>query len=236
MVKIQLDQPLVSFTFDDFPTSAYEVAGRMLENAGARGTYFLSLGLTGKIAPTGQIITTDSLPSILSAGHEVGCHTFDHYPAWETRSADYLASVERNRRAYHLLSPAYQLQTHSFPINFPRPTTKRELLKRFRACRGGGQCHHQNEVDLGNLKSFFIEQSRQDPSQIKTSIDHNMRDRGWLILSTHDVSATPTPYGCTPALFGTLLNWSQASGAKIVTVAQALDIIGAPRLGEPASR
>src|SRR5438067_1641036 len=40
-------EPLISFTFDDFPRSALKTAGRILEEHGIFGTYYGSLGLMG---------------------------------------------------------------------------------------------------------------------------------------------------------------------------------------------
>jgi len=50
-------------------------------------------------------------------------------------------------------------------------------------------------------------------------------ERGWLIFSTHDVSDSPTPYGCTPEMFTRVLDWSLASGAIVLPVAEACDAI-----------
>ena len=46
-------QPLISFTFDDFPRSALTVGGEILERHGARGTYYASLGVMGKYEAAG---------------------------------------------------------------------------------------------------------------------------------------------------------------------------------------
>jgi peptidoglycan/xylan/chitin deacetylase (PgdA/CDA1 family) len=44
-------EPMISFTFDDFPRSALHVAGRILEDHGIAGTYYVSLGLMGTLTP-----------------------------------------------------------------------------------------------------------------------------------------------------------------------------------------
>jgi len=223
---VELEQPLITFTFDDFPRSALHVAGKMLEAEGVAGTYFTSFGLMGKTAPTGQIFLEEDLPLLFAGIHEVGCHTYDHFPAWETPTADYTASVERNAEALKRLAPRpLTFVSHSFPINFPRVATKRWLATRFQGCRAGGQTHNHQRLDFGHINSFFLEQSVHHPEAIREAIDANTKDCGWLIFSTHDVSDTPTRYGCTPSLFADTLKWSLASGAKIVTMAGALATI-----------
>jgi hypothetical protein len=59
-------------------------------------------------------------------------------------------------------------------------------------------------------------------------IDRNRQARGWLVLSTHDVSDTPTPYGCTPDLFERVVRWAADSGARILPVAAALTTLRDP--------
>ena len=39
VVKCEFQRSVVSFTFDDFPRTALEIGGRILEDAGVRGTY-----------------------------------------------------------------------------------------------------------------------------------------------------------------------------------------------------
>src|SRR5450631_1280171 len=75
---IRLQQPLISFTFDDFPRSALLVGGSILNNVGLAATYYASLGLIGKEAPSGQIFVADDLATLFDQGHELGCHTFAH--------------------------------------------------------------------------------------------------------------------------------------------------------------
>src|SRR4051794_20369635 len=71
--------PLISFTFDDFPCSAFRTGGRILKEAGLRGTFYASLGLMGTEAPTGKIFLLDDLRDAAAEGHEIGCHTYGHY-------------------------------------------------------------------------------------------------------------------------------------------------------------
>jgi peptidoglycan/xylan/chitin deacetylase (PgdA/CDA1 family) len=52
------------------------------------------------------------------------------------------------------------------------------------------------------------------------------RRNAWLILFTHDVRETPSPWGCTPAAFERLIDRAVADGFEVVTVAE-----GARRLG-----
>ena len=217
-------RPLVSFTFDDFPRSALHCGGAILHSHGLAGTFFASFGLIGRTAPTGKIFVEDDLIELIEQQHELGCHTFDHFHSWGTAPSEFKASIIRNRAALAAYLPQIRFRTFSYPISVPRPRTKWETGGCFDCCRGGGQDFNEGTVDRAHLKAFFIEQSRSDLSAIVRVIENNARNNGWLIFATHDVSNSPTPFGCTPFLFEEIVNRAIDSGATILPVSEALDI------------
>jgi peptidoglycan/xylan/chitin deacetylase (PgdA/CDA1 family) len=214
--------PVVSFTFDDFPRSALEVGGAILRAHGAAGTYYAALGLLDRDEPVGRICSAADLAEVLAGGHELGCHTFHHHDAWATAPRVFEDSIVRNRQALGDLLPGAAFATMSYPINSPRPDTKRRTGQHFAACRGGGQRTNVGTLDLNYLFAFFLEQARDRPAAIREAIDENRTARGWLIFVTHDVAARPSRYGCTPELFERVLRWSLESGARVLPVARAL--------------
>src|SRR6266566_3501671 len=98
-VAIRNTVPLISFTFDDFPSSALLTGGSILERYAVAGTYYASLGLMGKPSPVGTIFSPEQLEQLLARGHELGCHTFAHCHSWETRPSAFEESIIENRRA-----------------------------------------------------------------------------------------------------------------------------------------
>lgn len=222
--------PAITFTFDDFPRSALSIGGTVLEQGGAKGTYFTSHGLMGQNTPTGEIFQSTDLPEVLARGHELGCHTYDHFPAWTTPTELYESSVRKNAASLANLPRLSPLQTHSFPISYPRPATKRRLGRYFRGCRGGGQTFNVGTLDLNYLNSFFLEQSRDDIGPVERAIAANTAAGGWLIFSTHDIASVPTRFGCTPHFFEAVVRLAAASGARLVPMSTALDLIGVARL------
>ena len=159
---------------------------------------------------------------LTSGRHELGCHTFHHYPAWETAPKTYESSVTQNREAAAALLPREKMICHSYPISYPRPASKRRIARYFAGCRGGGQCINTGAVDLNYLSSFFIEQCHGNLSAIEQIVSVNIRSGGWLIFSTHDVSDHPTRFGCTPAFFEQIVASSVRSGATILPMGTAL--------------
>jgi len=225
---IRLQQPLISFTFDDFPRSALLVGGSILNNVGLAATYYASLGLIGKEAPSGQIFVADDLATLFDQGHELGCHTFAHCDSWETDTETFENSIIENRAALNRLVPGAEFKTFSYPISLPRPRTKAKVASHFLGCRAGGQTFNVGKVDLNQLSAYFLEQSRNDIQSVKNLIDRNRQDGGWLIFATHDISDHPTPFGCTPEFFEQVVRYAMGSGARILPVIRALEVLDAP--------
>src|SRR5438093_12206073 len=103
--------PVISFTFDDFPRSALEQGGSILQEYGLAATYYAALGLMNSDSPVGRIFSEEHLHDLLARGHELGCHTFDHYDAWNTLPKRFEDSVLRNRQALGRFLPGASFAT-----------------------------------------------------------------------------------------------------------------------------
>ena len=227
--------PLVSFTFDDFPRSAFLEAGSILSRHGARGTYYASLGLMGKQSPMGTMFEAGDLKELLDLGHELGCHTFGHCHSLNTPPSIYGRAIVENQKALSELLPGTKLQTFAYPYSAPAVAVKRVASRHFLCCRGGGlragryfpraggQTFNSGVTDLNLLCAFFLEQSRENPEAVKRLIDQNAQARGWLVFATHDVCERPSRFGCTPDFFEQVVQWSLESGARLLPVVEALE-------------
>ena len=222
--RMQLKSPVISFTFDDFPRSALINGGAILCERGLTGTYYASLGLMGKRAPTGEIFRAEDLEELVRQGHELACHTFDHCDSWETDPNEFEAAIVRNQQAVAKHMPGSTLKSLSYPISWPRPQTKRRVATHFECARGGGQAFNLGTVDLNYLKAFFIEQSRDNFDAIKQTIDANTSSNGWLIFATHDVCDAPTRFGCTRQFFDLVVEHSAKSGAAKLAVCDDIGV------------
>jgi len=216
---------VISFTFDDFPRSALEVGGEILTRFGVTGTYYVSLGLAGKLEPCGEMFLERELAGLVKGGHELGCHTFSHCHSWESDPRAFEDSVLQNAEALRLILPETGFRTFSYPICPPKPMTKTLVARHFLCCRGGGQTFNRGSTDLNQLSAFFLEKSRDDIQSVKNLIDLNQQVRGWLIFATHDIAQNPTPYGCTPDFFEEVVGYSIRCGARVLPVAKALEVL-----------
>lgn len=217
----------VSFTFDDYPRTALTEGGRILVEHGVRGTYFVSLGLLGTESVSGPIAGWTDLAATVEQGHELGCHTFDHVDGSTVSAAEFARSIETNRIALEHSVLGTQFRSFAYPLNGPALSTKKVAGRRFVACRGGGQRFNRGVIDLNLLQAYFLDsRSRSRGDEVSALIAANAESRGWLIFATHDVSDTPSRYGCDTASFEKTVRLAVASGARVLPVAQVCRELG----------
>lgn len=221
IVVCQLSKPIVSFTFDDFPHSALVCGGELLAEYGFRGTYYASLNLMGKTTEAGQMFTADDLHKAVESGHELGCHTYDHVACRMISCSEALANCERNRRAIAEVLPGYRVRNFAFPFGSVGLRAKSAFSSVYATCRGIEPGINCGRVDLSLLRSYTLESADYTKTALE-AIERNARKKGWIVVYTHDVSAAPSPYGCTPATFRDVLRCAMASGAEILPVADAV--------------
>lgn len=217
-------KPFISFTFDDFPRSAYLGGGKILRKYSLRGTYFASFGLMGNDSPSGLIFSRTDLKDVLADGHEIGSHTYGHLDPWKTSPAVFEESLIKNREALKAILPDCDFRTLAYPLTEPHPRVKRVSQKYFDSCRGGGRVINAGRIDLNLLKSFFIDKkNREDLGFFKKLIEMNAGENGWLIFSTHDISESPSDFGCRPDIFEAIVGLAAESSAAILPVAEVYD-------------
>ncbi|HZQ39264.1 MAG TPA: polysaccharide deacetylase family protein, partial [Rhizomicrobium sp.] len=86
----QLKEPVVSFTFDDVPRSAFTEGGRILKEMGWTGSYFVAGSFCGRRVDGIDYMDRDDVVQADHEGHEIGCHTFSHLRLRQT-SAEAIA-------------------------------------------------------------------------------------------------------------------------------------------------
>jgi peptidoglycan/xylan/chitin deacetylase (PgdA/CDA1 family) len=221
-LSIKTPVPIVSFTFDDAPVTAFREGRAILKQFGARATYYVSLGLLDAETEVGKIASVGDLARAVDEGNELGCHTFDHLDAWHTSSTAFMASVVRNGEALHRILPGARFTTFAYPKSGAKLSLKSELGNTFMCCRGGGQATNAGSADLNLLKACFVDRRTGiNTESIRTLLHDNADRRGWLILATHDVAADPSPYGCTPEFLEAIVQYASRSGALLLPVGEA---------------
>lgn len=214
--------PLVSFTFDDVPDSAKYKGARILEDNGVRGTFYIAGGLTGQRLAGRTIISTSDCIELARKGHEVGCHTFSHDNVRMLPNDQLVADLDRNS-SYFASELGIQARNFAFPFNIASPMARRLLTQRYRTCRGGQEGINRGATDPGYLYSVEIRQPDDYVETLTDWVDDLVANPGWLIFFTHDISTTPTPFGCRPEAFERLVKYVIDAGCTVLPVDEALD-------------
>lgn len=193
----RIDRGLVSFTFDDFAESAHRVGGRILEDHGVRGTFYAALGLMGHDCREPMGRAAQGICEVSREGHEIGCHTFSHLDCVAADEAALLADIEQSARAFQLVLG--QRVTHfAYPYGRVSPDVKRRVAPLFESCRGIFPGVNRCPVDLALLRANRLYGSRRHFERARRLIQQVSRGGGWVIFYSHDISDTPSRYGCSP--------------------------------------
>ena len=223
--RMRLERPMVSFSFDDAPASAAEAGAGLLQARGLTGTYFISMGLAGAAGPMGANADTKQLRRLLAKGHEIACHTHSHLDCGQASPEDMDRDVEANLEALKALG-APQPICFAYPYGDVSPAAKRTLKRRFALMRG---LHHgliADGTDLNQAPGVGIE-GPDGEAVARSWLDRALAGRSWLILYTHDVGHTPSPFGCAPDALERLIDRALSGGADVVSVGEGLRRIGA---------
>jgi peptidoglycan/xylan/chitin deacetylase (PgdA/CDA1 family) len=190
---------VVSFTFDDFPRSAWLEGGRILEGHGARGTYYAASGLLGSVGPHGRVATSADIRELLQRGHELGCHTRTHLNCAEASREVLLSEVGSNAAELRTALQGRALDSFAFPFGAASPRARRVLRRRFSTLRGIQPGINLGPLDLDALRANRIYDRVFDGDRLAALIEENRSVGGWLIFYTHDICDAPSDHGCTPA-------------------------------------
>jgi peptidoglycan/xylan/chitin deacetylase (PgdA/CDA1 family) len=214
--------PMVSFTFDDIPDSAAKVAAPMLEEHGGRGTFYVAGGTLNQWSGHWNGADADDIVELHHSGHEIACHTFSHRSTAELDAATMAEEIELNRRYLEGLDSSIQLQNFAYPFGEASVLRKGQLAQTFRSSRGILPGVNQGQIDLQFLRATPLVNEHLDADGIERACEEAVETGGWLIFYGHDVTARPSPYGCTPQLLRHALAAATRRKLPMVTVAEAL--------------
>ncbi|MBF0679013.1 MAG: polysaccharide deacetylase family protein [Devosia sp.] len=215
--------PVVSFTFDDVPDSAFLEGAKILEAHDGRGTFYIAGGILGREEESRRLINAKGCAELAARGHELGCHTFSHINLQKTPRQALAKDLDRSAKALGDIVPGYVPRNFAAPYNAGAFRHRPELARRFRSARGGMPGINRGRTDRTFLRSYPLQQPEQSVAGMHVLIDELVAKPGWLIFFGHDVSDRPTPFGCTPQSLAALVAHAQNSGCAILTINQALD-------------
>ena len=145
--------PIVTFTFDDFPRTALTTGAAILEDFGARGTYYVAMSLMDSRNELGEQFRAADLRAAVDRGHELGSHTFSHLSARRVGLDVLENDAERGEQA--LRQQIGELSNGNFAYPYGEATlgAKNRLGSKFVSCRGTCGGLNGPEVDLNLLRA-----------------------------------------------------------------------------------
>lgn len=219
-------RPAVSFSFDDFPLSAGTTGAALLEQAGARGTYYVATGLLGTQTEHWQVAGAGMVSDLHARGHEIALHTHGHGPVPDMPVAAFEADLAANRAALAGLVPEGDRASFAYPFGLAGLRHKRRMARHARSSRSIQPGINRGTIDPDFLLAHELIDPFFSPGDIGRLFDDLAEGGGWLIFFSHDVSADPSPFGVSPGLLATALSEARSRDLDILTVGAALDHFG----------
>lgn len=210
----------VSLCFDDFPKCSADTAAKMIEQRGWRATWYVAGGFMGTTEPHyGQMFDASDLQRLHRAGHDFGCHTFDHINC-RAATAQALEDQARRSKAFLAQHGITDVASFAFPFGAADYAAKQMMSETGMALRGVKPGLNRGTIDLHMLKACGLQDNEGGTASAKSGLTTLSEQSGWQIIFTHDVRENPSPWGVTPAAFETLLDDIAASGAEVLTVGE----------------
>jgi peptidoglycan/xylan/chitin deacetylase (PgdA/CDA1 family) len=225
--RLRNKTPIVSFTFDDIPQSAATTGAAILEDHGARGTFFVSGGLVGTTSPDWDVVEAEDLVALHRKGHEIGCHTFSHKRTCDLDQQSLAEEIAINREYLQTLEPSIKVENFAYPFGYGSFPRKRQLKSEFKSCRSIVPGVNSGTVDMQFLRAIPLIDSKIGRDGIERVIDEALNNNGWLIFYGHDVAGRPSPYGCSPALMNYALEAASHRKIPVLNIAEASRCVGA---------
>ena len=212
---------VLSLSFDDIPASAWTEAGPILAQHGVKATYYVCGALSGGRNLDLPQFEVEHLQALHEAGHEVGCHTYEHVSTLTLSPAELDASLARNAAWVAQRLDGYEMQTFAYPFGDCALGSKAVIDKRFLCGRGVRDGINAGRSDRNLLQAIGLESRRLPGYDLEALVSETASSKGWLIAYGHDVSDAPTPYGCRPDDIDRLIRLAKGADLDIQPVAAA---------------
>ncbi len=213
-IPLRLDQPLVSFTFDDVPATAFTQGIPVLEEKNCRATFYIS----GVNFGNPYFLGKEHISQLIRDGHEIACHSYSGESSGLRNVPAFLKDCEENRRVVRG-EFGCELRNFSYPSD-AEWGIKGPLSGFYDSMRSSHGGVNSGEVDLNLLRANPVFRTPAD--DIEILVRKAAREKGWLIFYNHDVDPMPTPRGASPTELRFALRKALEYGLLPVTVQEAL--------------
>ena len=216
-------EPVISFTFDDFPRTALSTGGRMLHEAGWKGTFYTAGAFCGRVVDGIDYFGHDDLVQVHGDGHEIGCHTFSHIDLRSLTVPEILEDLRRNAMFMREILPGHTSSSFAYPFGELNLRRKALLAKQFPICRGVSGGLNGGRIDFAQLRSVLLTDKSFEELRIESWLERAVASKAWLIFLTHDISDNPSAYGCRTKVFAKIIDGIIKRGIKVLPVGDAAE-------------
>lgn len=226
--------PVYTFTFDDVPLSAVVNGAGILDEHGAKGTFYVSCGMTGirDAAPSeSETRTKNLLRGLVKNGHHIGCHTYSHHHLPAITAGEMLADCRKNRLLLSKALGGVVIEHFAYPYGDVNLTAKKTLFGDYLTLRGTRPGINHGSTDVKMLRAVDIYSSSFDKPHIARWIEKNAALNGWLIFYTHGIDDAHDDWGTTPSDLRWVIQECKNAGGLILNVADAYDKVCRSALG-----
>lgn len=211
------DRPVVSFTFDDFPKSALNGAD-VLEVHGGRGGFYAVTSFLGKADPAmGEMFDAATLTELTARGHEIGAHTHSHIDCARKKREAVEKDVAANLVALAEAGHPATVSSFAWPYGETSYAVKRWASDVFATGRGVLPGVNRGEADRAQLRAVELGDGAASRRRAIAMLETCIQSNGWLFFFTHDVSKSPSSFGCSPDLIDELCRRATDRGAVLAT-------------------
>ncbi|OGL39593.1 hypothetical protein A3J32_01700 [Candidatus Saccharibacteria bacterium RIFCSPLOWO2_02_FULL_46_7] len=222
-------EPLISVTFDDGWSSIYTSAMPLLQLYGIRTTQYLLSGTNANPSYLGW----EQIETIKKAGHELGCHSVDHPNLTALNSDNLLYQVRECKTTFNYRG--YAVPNFASPYGASNKQTL-AVIKQFYNSQRNTDADLTNGIDEHDINlaanfdryNFISMAVRQSTTieQIKQAVNYTIANKGWLVLTYHQVDEKDAEFGQNPVTLEKQLAYLSSTPVRIVTVGQALESLG----------
>jgi len=175
----------------------------------------------------GEQFHAEDLVSVVKRGHELASHTLRHLSARRVGYSAFHDDVKRGEQAIRGKTTGLATSGNfAYPYGDVTLHVKKKLGPDFMSCRGTYGGVNTLDIDLNLLRANSLYGDIDRAEAAKRLVLENEKQNGWLIFYSHDVTARPSPYGCTPQLLAAICSFAANRKARFMTVAQVMRELG----------
>ena len=170
---------------------------------------------------TGEQFDESDILALQDAGHEIGAHTHSHLDCSKAKLSEIHDDIALNIRRLEEMG-AGNITQFAYPYGETQVELKRELIKDFETARGVLAGINTASTDRMQLRALQLTPDPRTIQRAGAALRSVQKSPAWVVIFTHDVSPTPSPFGVHSEDFRMLVKMARDIEADILTVSDAM--------------